>query len=913
MRTNNLSAAMLKEGHLFGLKGLISRTVDPESPKARWDALTRKEQEQLSQIANEYGGRYELSRNEMKTLGVSDKVVDAYKAFVNAYSKAIDDINLTRGDNPINKLPGYFPKLREGDFKLSVIDKATGDTVYSDLFWTKFGRGRVEAKLKKDFGDQYEIKTDVVDRGQRGNPYNVATVPFEELMDTIGRNDPRYRAIESAVREIKGKRGFGRHAIHRRNIAGGELDPSNFYKAFESYVDSAYRYKSNVEMKKLGSEFQYDMDISAPNLKNWVNTYVDLASGRFKPGWLVDSTYKLAETLTKGLTLGQTGSSVPSKVLQQLNNYFMWKALFAYRPAFLAAQGVQPYAFAPQWIAHYETKGYKGGGISGATYDATKMMVTRPEDFKAFIRDYMVPRGGIDPTMIHQMDFFGTNEGSAARAGRWITGHAPAQLIESLGRLETAALGYAFFKKAGLKGKELHAAAERFVNDVMVDYTKQEQPSWVGRTGIIGQAAGPLSTFFTNFASTTMLFMKDIAANPGKAISYKPMAIHIAQTAIWAGLTGTLGTKLVDTLIEIFKAMKVLDPKFPTASEAIMSSDIPDIAAFGVVSGLSGMNIGASMAAPDIHAPSANTFPGIKFLADATTSLWPIVNPFGPSSTIAQRQQFMKTFLPNYVASMMDVYEVVPDTGFGITMRRREPGEVVPNTNKRGFGNTAPTAEDQTARMLGTRSLRETRELEGVRKAQKMQELSNASKTQLVDLAVDSIMYGEKANHDIGELVAKAGEAGMPPDDFITAVRKAMMNRMSEAETRSVGQSGPRSPAAVQRYEIIEGFKGKDSGFKKMGGGEQQYPEKGHAGIYYSNPKIIDEAFSARKEKEFKNAKRESQVGYTEVKLLMSLAKKLYPNDLEKQINYVKNERAKQMVRRGGTHRDSKKPQDILM
>ncbi len=806
IRMNNLMGNLSKEGSTFGLKGLTSHQTNPRSPKGVWDALSRKEKEQLATVANEYGGIVELSRSQLKSLGLSEKVVDAYKTFVKGYEKPLDDVNSVRTDNPINKLPGYFAKSREGDFKLSVVDKATGETVYSDLFWTRAGRYMAERGLR-DKMPGMEIKTSEVDRGTKGNPYNVSTVPFEELMETVRRDDPRRKAIESIIGENKGKSGFGRHAIQRRNIAGGELTPENFYKAFETYVDSAYRYKSNIELKKMGSEFQFDTDINAPRMKNWINTYIDLASGGFKPGWMVDAVHTVANALTKAVTFNQLGSSAPTKILQNLNNYFMFKALFAWRPNFLLAQVTQPAAFGPQWLAHYQTQGHKGG-VTRSIYEGEKLIVDSlagkgDPEFRSFISDYMVPRGNIDPTMIHSMDLFGSGTTALREGGRWATGIAPAQAIEAFGRLQAAAMGYSFFKQSGLKGKELFAHAERFTNDMMVDYAKQEQPSWIGKTGMVGQAAGPLSTFASNYWGSTVLFLQDIAKNPGNMTAYKPMAIHLAQTAIWAGLTGLLGAKTIDIIIEGLKAIKALDPDWRTFTEYVMTEkDIPDMAAFGLASGATGLNLGASMAAPDMRLPSMNTLPGVKLLDDFITNLWPVISPF-QHATNAQYQAALKTVLPNYIGTFMDVYDLDPRDPLN-TIRRRETGEIVPNPMKRGFGTTSPDESDQLARMLGTRSLNEVRENEGVRAAKQNQELKNSQKTQLIDLAVDTITG--KGDEDIGELMGKAVDLGMTPKDFMNQIKSVMKARGTEAETRMTGPV-PKTPAQQQKYELIDKYK----------------------------------------------------------------------------------------------------------
>lgn len=817
VRGATLLGNLIKEGSSFSLShGRLKRNIDPNSPRAVWNGLSKQEKQKLSDIANEFGAKTELSREQVRSLGGSDKVANAYKVFVDAYRRAITEVNKLRPNDPINELPGYFPKFRQGDFKLSVYDPKNPETpIYVDLFWTRgfgglFGRSKMEKFLKEKFPDM-EIKVSTVDRGNRGNPYNVTTVPFEQLMKAMDKGDPRARAIESAIREYSGKRGFGRHAIQRKNIGGGELTPNNFYKAFETYIDSAMRYKSNLEMTKLDMELKGLTDLNAPRFKEWASTYIDMAKGGYNPGAFVNGVYKALEVLTTAVSFGQFGPNAPAHIIRAANNYFMAKALFFWRPPFLIAQKMQPYQFTPQWLAHYQTQGYTGG-VAKAMYEGQmnilKSLANKENsDFRSFIEDYMAPRGNIDPTMIHAMDLFGEGTGRGHEVGRWIMGTAPAQIVEAIGRLEASAYSYAFFKNSGLKGKDLYVKAEEAVNNIMTDYSRHEMPGWINKSGIIGQMVGPLSTFATNFWSTTALFLKDIGQNPGKIQSYKPMGIHIAQTFIWAGLTGLLGMQVADMGIELLKKIGVLDPKTPNATEAVLTAKtedgkhaVSDLAAFGVISGMTGMNFGASMAAPEMRMPTANSIPGIKLMEEFITNLYGIMKT---NATKADRQLFLKTVMPNYVNSLLERYDIDPDT-MDFRVRERGEGEIVTDPNKRGFGITRPNEFDKTARLLGTRSLNETRELAGVRQAEATTQLLNQKKSDLIDAGADSIMFGK--GRPIEELIEDAAKLDMNIKDYLIAVQRAMRNRELEAEQRQYGIV-PKTPNQLRKYEQIEAYK----------------------------------------------------------------------------------------------------------
>lgn len=214
------------------------------------------------------------------------------------------------------------------------------------------------------------------------------------------------------------------------------------------------------------------------------------------------------------------------------------------------------------------------------------------------------------------------------------------------------------------------------------------------------------------------------------------------------------------------------------------------------------------MAAPEVHAPGANTIPGIKMMEDLVTNLWPILSPF-QKSTEAQRQQAIRTMMPNYLNSFMDLYEVdVSPPGrpwYHIDARKREMGEVIPNPAKRGQGSVRLTPDIESARQMGTKTISEIRTQAGIRAADEQKILEDKQKTTVVDLAVDQIMTG-KGDKTVGELAQEAVKLGMTPKDFLGNVQSTMKSRMTEKENKVTGMP-PKTPSQQQRYQLIQDFK----------------------------------------------------------------------------------------------------------
>lgn len=807
IRTTQLRINQLKQGTRFKIMSMRS-PIDPNSPKGMLQRLPKKDLQAMIDVANEFNGARDLSRAELETLGLSKKAIETWEVFRNAIEEGFKFANEITPNNPIPRIPGWWFKVREGDFKLSFYErdpitgeKVEGPPIYSDLFKTRgfgglFGREKALKELQKKFPDMV-VKKDDVPRETRGNPYNVSTIPMDMLLQSMQKGDPRRNAIESALREMKSRQGgYRRHAIKRNNVGGGELTVDNFWKGFESWMDSIGIYRQNALMRAIDHEFKTTPELKTPKLKEWVSQYTNLATGGFDPGWAFNKMEAGVNAIGSALTAGQRGGDIGLKMLNKANQYFISKALMWFNPAFLLATKLQPYNFASQWLLHHQANGMSKGSVAKAMYKGEEQIIKRTmgkgeQGFENLVQ-YLLARGQIDPTMVHYMDVFGSSsQNKAVSAFRHLTGTSLVQLFESIGRYEVAAFGYEFAKANGKSGKDLNMWVERLVTDVMTDYSKQERPAWVGKTGIVGTALGPLSVFASNFWSTTMLFLKDAVEGKGSA----PMAMHIAQTAVWGGLTGMLGMQIADWIIELLKITKALPAKTPNVSEMIMANkDIPDIVSHGVTSGWSGMNLGASMSAPDMVLPSTKSVPGIRLITDSISALKDAY-----LGTKSDEQRFLKTVLPNTIAALMDIYDVDINTG-DFSIRPREVGEMMPNVNQRGFGQKTLTEQDILARHFNTKTLDEVRGRDLLYGAKRNEAMIGEQQQRLVDLGADAMMTGQG---DISKLQDQAMELGMNLRQYMQNVYSVMKQREMDAQERFTGRI-PHTPRQLRREEMIE-------------------------------------------------------------------------------------------------------------
>lgn len=844
--TESLFAETLTRGIDIG-KGILlpKKVVDPNSPFAHWRGLTPKERDIATTIFNKEAATPDAQR----ALGANSKVIAAVEKLLEAPNKLLKHINaelIAQGRKPINEHPFYMMKnAGTGNWlirakiptgKLDSNGKPVMETIGFHRADTKFGAMFIEKELQKRFQEKYpdlEVSTSRADFNSKGDKFNISTVLLDDIYAALERNDPRRAEIASAINDIKAKGGpIGSRRAFRKGVEGMELDRKNFWKTYEGYINSGTNYVGNLKLGKLMDDIRLTPDMPR-NLKQWSLDYLNRARGGANPGELVNTIQNAMDHIFP-----------VKKTVEFGNKAFLTTALLLGNVPFLAGQALQSTAFSPTMLLHYRNNlGYKGGSMSKAFFEAPVTMASRNTEFQGIV-DYLSHRGKLDPGLTHEMSLF-SGETFFKKAVQ-MTLELPPRKLEAFGRLHSAAIGYNFLKENGLSGKELKIATERFVDDVMANYSQVEKPGYVVRNGIVGDALSPLSTFKNWFVGMSIVMAKEAlnGAMHGQWGKVTPILSLWASTAIFGGITGSLLFKEVDMIFDLLKGWspfqkawkaatgEVINEKTPSISERVLTNpDLPDAGKLGVLTELTkqfsekGVHISGSMTAPEFM-PSiatqgmANVAPGVNYAVDIVKFLYDQlgdVTGLSPMSSEARRLS-IKSIAPGQLDKIFNNM----DTDFTSMDLLDKSGKMAASMNpwsdtktsdwaimdrpvpsgKRGAGSVRrETPEDVWASIIGSGTIPEVKEKAAIRDIKDQKEALSERRSKLIDLGVDALMYGRE---DLSSLIEKAIELEMY--NYLPEVIQAYKNRLQTEQERMGGKF--KTPTQVDRYDYIERARG---------------------------------------------------------------------------------------------------------
>lgn len=806
---------LLTKNISFGTGRLPTKIIDPNSPHGLWNKISSFDRRVLTDIINKYNGVEWPTRDQIVAMGGKEKhakMLETLQKPLNDLWKKINEERAVNGKPPMPYRPFYFMKAQGfGPFLVRIKDK-DGVTVAFHRLETKFGANKMAQELKKQFeGDGYKIETDIANRATQGNKYNISTTLLEEVYAALDKADPRRAAITSAIADIKSKGGFGAHAARRRDVKGMNLSPENFWKTYDSYIKDGANYIANQKLLKAMNEIQLMKEIP-PELRRWSLDHLNMNRGGKIDGLMAD---------VEGFVDSIFGAPGRTRIVNDaLSRAFLTSALLFWRPPFPIASALQSTGFAPFALATWKNElGFNRGSATKAFLEGSASFMSKSPEYQAMLQ-YLAARGKLDPSLVADLSLFGHGGSKFTKWMDHISGSSASKGIEMLGRMHSAAIGMNFLKQNGLKGKELQLGVERFIDDVMGNYSMTDRPGFVQRTGIAGELMKPLSTFQNYFYGNTILSLKHAveglaSGNIKRAI---PFVTMWGSMAVLGGLLSAPFMKEMDKLFTMLKSEgniigQTVGPAFraawkaafgetlneasPSMEERILRSDLPDYGKLGVITGSTqlfderGIHLGGSLAAPEMM-PSAmtgfgwkGTVPGVGFGVDLVSALTTILSDLaGNEKTVQDKRKAYKTLLPGIFDRMLDNYDYQfqsDDNPFSGTLGFGD--KPVPG-GARGYGTVRRDGFETAASILGGGTIKEVKEKAANRDIKETELDLAAKKSKLVDLGLDAIQRGD--TEKLPTYMQKALELGF--QDYLEALQTAIMKRMTtEQERERVG------------------------------------------------------------------------------------------------------------------------------
>jgi hypothetical protein len=371
-----------------------------------------------------------------------------------------------------------------------------------------------------------------------------------------------------------------------------------------------------------------------------------------------------------------------------------------------------------------------------------------------------------------------------------------------------------FLEKSGLKGQELYKAAADATDIAMTNYGQHERALIYNHMGVVGQLASPLTTFKHNFFSQLYLYGKDALTHPTEINYAKPLLGLLAAQYIVGGYMGMPGRTTADWVIDFARAHNLLDPRTKNVTQTLaqysQEAKGKNFIRYGLFGGMTGMDVSPTFAAADLvplpkeQAGSAMDVVGKLLpipakIAEITGNVANVGGKElgrlvgGQGSTSTDRASLIKSATP-------------PAFQFGAEAAIQEPNGQIPNPNRHMEGTVrrapfSPTDADWAARMLGTRTIKESEQSTAAWQAHLQEQAINSRKTSLVGDIIDM----RKDHKDTSKQVQEYIKLGGTTQSLVQDIQK---NQIARGQTSLEQQKGiPKNLQGVKKYQRAGEYK----------------------------------------------------------------------------------------------------------
>jgi hypothetical protein len=868
-----------KRWHPFGKNSAIRKAIreaDPDSMMYKYNQLKDVEKHKVREVANKYSElRQEPSELQLRAEGLDMPQIQAYQNLRKGFEKFWDEVLVPMAKKleielP-QKIPGYFPMNWFGDFRVWGKNKATGefDMVYG-VNSMREAKNAI-AEMSKRF-PEYEFKPEEITNVHK--EFTSTPEAFLNAIRLFGRNSETGKALYTAMQEIQLRSGASKHRLARNEEAmkgyagsnetgktytssknfGRDKSLVNFERSMENYIETGVRYAKNKEA-------MWDMDkaLKDPKFQEKFPNAVSLAENM--KNIYVGADKFIDKFLDQAMIDLGVSTNLPKATINTIAGMVMYSKVMMARVPFYMAQALQGAFVIPRLMA------LKGDGINGSVNTALlKGLVDVFSAPKHRIEDirWAVKYGIVDPKFAEQLTFIPAIRGKKPNLKdklNFVSGNRLSAALDEFSRLSSYLTLMNFLESAGIKGQKAREIAARNSLDTMVEYEAWKRSPMFREMGDMGGSFSALTTFTNNLLNRLQEYT--VEAGKGKAL---PIASILGTFFLFSGLYGMPFRQDLDNAVDWLNGKFNMEMTGPTDFMIKHSDKLGDVALFGVPSGVTGMQIGGSLGSPEIIGsliPSVGD-PLPKFAIDNTMNIANAIMKNG-DVTQAEKMKALKDVAPTAPGHGMIENYFSPDNREGKLshMLPQNRDVLIPKPNMEGGYRRNPV--EQGSRLFGMRSTKESLEqIKNFRrdaKSERMEQRRTDSMTKIVD----GIMNGDGLRRD---MVEKFIQNGGNPEDLVTTVTSRVEGRLKDTRQRTLEgmTKGEMNNSKFRQLKLLEEFKlyVNEGGFSKQSS-ESKIDAKWNRGEEVTNDMLYKEA------------------------------KKLFPGNYSKQLEFVKDVMKKRM------------------
>lgn len=767
---------------------------------------------------------YHLNKRvrQLQDSGVSQNVIDAYKAGHTATHLGLlknNELLQQQGRQLIPIRPDYYPAVRKGNFAVSVF---LNDILYrTELFRTEIAAKLFEAKMQGYEG--YTTKLEDISLSREGIPNLDEMADFTLNMFNRLGIDPESAGLFNALDQMTttGMK-FGKHQAFREGVAG--YAGSEWFKSStelgNAYKNSIFDWVDEQAAIRLKQEIKYDtervigenspLQEILPNTLSMARHIRDMGTNNV-PEWKWATAFdKTVRNFGDGLLhnaakmIGKEDYvakiSPVDRVMGVTSSMFYMTTLMN-RPGFWASQILTAPSSLRYILRNTEiplsdiARSFSVGSLRSfgmikydkVSADVMRKLVSETTSLRPQLQNELNTLSWLD-TNSHE---------TLGKILRVATGQAPAEASDIFSRIWTANMMIEHFRKAGLKGTELADAVANAVENTMVSYTRSNKAAWVGKSGLVGQAANPLLTFGTAQLGNLVADFQFMARNKTLRSSL-PFLSTMLVTQLMAGAIG------LPILVEYQFLRDMLfgdDPEYDwMPNPRLWAAQQPAVIERGLVSAATGYDIGSGMRWNPflekffMEDPKSlvDVFPAIAFMGSVGKAVgMAVLEETGTKAfTEAEKRKAYMGVMP-FVGgkSVLDV------TTFGAAER-----EYVPGSKSKAIVEQTPAEHFST--LLGSRTVERARIQDKDYLMFAREKAVSQRQSKYISLIADSIVLGGEHFDEGVEGLRKLGLTGKEITDL---VRTRVKEYSTPASVRWL--QGGTGPAALRkrlrRLELI--------------------------------------------------------------------------------------------------------------
>lgn len=602
-----------------------------EHPSASMDTLDKAEIWQESQAKTKFEGRTtpemvdegrnHFNEQEWQDRGVSPKVAKSLVEAGRMYDLTLKAINSRLeklGQPQIKPIPNYYPHQLNGEFRVTVVDKESGQqhvTAFKSLADARRQAEGMQANLPPRYAVDYKRAPragqsfhDLSEQLKQQAAKFHGTDPsgFHNMIAAVNAKLNRARLgakeLRTGALEHAGAHGFPNDAVGAQR-AHMESDADFLHNQPKRYVNDAARFMKQAYMDELQKGYKAAAEAhGASHTQAWANLQKiirEQAEAYTHP--LYDPTKaSLPEKAVDALSSMFDHSNIPghvkqpaigrqtlSNVVRGFGRMALWTKISPWmNPHLLAVQYAQ-HALSPISSFSEQTL-MRGRNIKGPTTLGGKLLEATKSPIKSMAA---IVKAHIDT--IADMGHVSLNPESTA-AIKWATEHGHLDTLRSYDnvnltkQLSSVATGtaitqhaertprtaaflaaYKSAREVGMGVGDARAYAVRGMNTIMGDYTKEGKSNIIREEGpLIGSTLNTLSTFMINtYAQLESMGRGGVGSHQKQFINtvVYPILAFAAVSYLATGWSGMPGPENYDKMVR--KINDVMHTNFPTTFE----------------------------------------------------------------------------------------------------------------------------------------------------------------------------------------------------------------------------------------------------------------------------------------------------------------------------------------------------------